>query len=330
MSRLGRATRWPATPRSAASWALAAHDQRDVGAGAAHVEGDQVPLAEQARAVAAARHTAGRARQHGARRDAHRLADRHHAPVGLHDQHRARVAGGAQALAQARQVARQGWAHVGVDHGGRHALVLLDLREHRRGEGHVHLRQGARQRLRRRLLVPGVAIGVEVADRDRLDLLAAEGGDGAVERAGVESHGGGAVGAHPLAHAQPSGPRRQGDRRRHAEVVAVVLQALAHLDHVAVALGGEKAHAGALALEERVGRDGGAVHDALGLGEEPGRVGAEGLGQGLDAVHHPDRRIGGRRGGFRERDPARVIHRDGVGEGPSHVDADPVHAGLPL
>ena len=53
MSRLGSATFWPATARSAGELRLAVLDERDVGARAAHVEGDQVALAEEPRAVAA-------------------------------------------------------------------------------------------------------------------------------------------------------------------------------------------------------------------------------------------------------------------------------------
>ena len=266
MSRLGRATRWPATPRSAASWASPCYDQRDVGAGPAHVEGDQVPLAEEARAVAAARHAAGRARQDGARRDAHRLADRRHAPVGLHDQHRAGVAGGAQALGQAREVARQGGAHVGVDDGGGDPLVLLDLRAAppRRARRTPRAAPGAAPAPSPRSCAR-VAIGVEVADRDRLDAARRR---AAMARSSERASSG--VATRPSARSRSRTPSRrarghEGDRRRHAEVVAVVLQPLAHLDHVAVALGGQEPDARALALEERVGRDGGAVHDALGL-----------------------------------------------------------------
>src|SRR3989442_1858232 len=47
-----------------------------------------------------------------------------------------------------------------------------------------------------------------------------------------------------------------------------VLQALAHLDDVAVALGRQEPDAGALPLDERVGGDGRAVDDRLRLCEE--------------------------------------------------------------
>ena len=59
-------------------------------------------------------------------------------------------------------------------------------------------------------------------------------------------------------------------RRRHAQIVAIVLQALAHLDDVAMAFGGQQSDLGALVLEQGVGGHGGAMHDALGLREEFG------------------------------------------------------------
>jgi hypothetical protein len=71
---------------------LAALEQRDVGAGAAHVEGDEIALVQEPRGVAAARDAAGRAREHRARGQAHRVRDGGHATVRLHDQHVALVA----------------------------------------------------------------------------------------------------------------------------------------------------------------------------------------------------------------------------------------------
>ena len=76
-----------------------------------------------------------------------------------------------------------------------------------------------------------------------------------------------AVGADALAHAEPALARHQLHRRRQAQVVAIVLQPLAHLEDVAMALGGEQADLGALALEQRVGGDRRAVDDALRLGQ---------------------------------------------------------------
>ena len=80
---------------------------------------------------------------------------------------------------------------------------------------------------------------------------------------------------HALAHAEPQMARDQRHGRRQAQIVAVVLETLAHLEDVAVAFGGEQADLGALALEQRVGRDRRAVNDALRIAPAARRVDAE-------------------------------------------------------
>ena len=133
MSSACSATRWPARRRSEAICGVAAHHQRDVGAGAAHVEQDQVGLADQARGVAAAGDPARGAREHAARGEAHGVGDGRDAAVGLDDQDRPAVAGLDEPRLEAAEIALQRRTDVGVDHRGADALVLLDLREHRGG-----------------------------------------------------------------------------------------------------------------------------------------------------------------------------------------------------
>jgi hypothetical protein len=98
-----------------------------------------------------------------------------------------------------------------------------------------------------------------------------------------------------------------------------------HLQHLAVALGGDEADASALAFEHGIGRHGRAVHhvrDAL-------RIDGVALAQAGDAVEHADRRIG-RRG----RHLARVglagalVDQQQVGEGTADVDPQSVNRGL--
>ena len=123
------------------------------------------------------------------------------------------------------------------------------------------------QRLGGLPLVPAVAPGVQVADRDRPRPRRAP-ARRSPRRASARSSG---VSMRPSARMRSRTPRRRCARhqrlgRRLAQVVAVVLQPLAHLQHVAMALGGQQADPRALALEQRVGRDRRAVDDALGLG----------------------------------------------------------------
>ena len=79
--------------------------------------------------------------------------------------------------------------------------------------------------------------------------------------------------ADPPARAPPCGrrPRREEDRRLRLQhqIVHLVAHLPADLEHVAEALGGDQADARALALQHRVGRDGGAVGEAAdGVGRQ--------------------------------------------------------------
>ena len=169
-------------PAVAREVSLAPLDQRDVGARPAHVEGDEVPLAEEARRVAAARHPAGRSRQHGAGGQADGVDDRRDPAVRLDDEDGARVARADQSLAEAREVPRERGAHVGVDDGRADPLVLLDLREHLGRQRDVGPRQGLPEPRLRRPLVAAIPVGVEVADGDRLHARPPETLDGGAER----------------------------------------------------------------------------------------------------------------------------------------------------
>ena len=101
MSRLRSAMRSPARPPSADSVDAAVGDQRNVGRGAAHVEGDEIGNAEHVGAAPAAGHAARRARQHGRRREPRGLLHRRHAAMGEDDEERALEAGFDRAAAPA-------------------------------------------------------------------------------------------------------------------------------------------------------------------------------------------------------------------------------------
>ena len=84
--------------------------------------------------------------------------------------------------------------------------------------------------------------------------------------------------------------RNQRVGRRLSERVAVVLESFAHLEDVAMPLGGEQTEPGALALQQGVGRDGGPVDDALRRSEQRGPVDSERCGEKLQPREHPDGR----------------------------------------
>ena len=304
---------------------LAVDDQADVGAGAAHVERDQVAAAEEPRCVAAAGDATGGAGQHAPRGEPRGLGDWCDTAVRLDDQDRASVSGLHQALLQPPQVARQRGPDIGVHHGGGDAVELLDLRQHVGRQRHVGIGHRLGERGGCVAFVARIAIGVQVADRHCFDAGALQRLDRGGERRTVERGLDRAVGAHAFRHAKSQRARHELFRRRHAEVVPVVLQALAHLDDVAVALRGEQADPGALVLEQCVGCDRGAVHDALGLREQGRRREVEEIGQAVEPGHHADRRVFGCRGDLCQCGAAGVIHRDQVGEGAADVDADLQH-----
>jgi hypothetical protein len=148
---------------------LAAFQQRDVRAGAAHVEGDEIP-SPITRAQCRFRRCRRRPGEHGAGGQAHGVLDGGDAAMRLHDEHAAGIAGLLQPRVEPAEIARQHGSHVSVHHRGPEALVLLDLREHLGGQRYVGRREQPREEPAGGLLVSSVTVGVEIADRDGLDL----------------------------------------------------------------------------------------------------------------------------------------------------------------
>jgi len=91
-----------------------------------------------------------------------------------------------------------------------------------------------------------------------------------------------------------------------------------------MSLGGEEPDLRALALEQRIGRDGRAMNDRFGAREELGKVDAELIGQEPEPVEEAFGRIGRRRGALGDGERALLVDGDEVGEGAADVDPDPV------
>src|SRR4051794_26963640 len=87
--------------------------------------------------------------------------------------------------------------------------------------------------------------------------------------------------------------------------------------------GGQQADAGSLALQQRVGRDRGAVHDARGLLQQRVSRQAESFGGEGDACENAVGLVGRRRGGLGDNGSAGGGHDD-VSEGAANIDADRV------
>lgn len=95
-----------------------------------------------------------------------------------------------------------------------------------------------------------------------------------------------------------------------------------------MAFGGEQSHLRSLALEEGVGRDRGAVDDALGPFEQRPAVETHGLGQTREALEDAERLIGGGRGSLGVEEATLFVDRDEIGEGAADVDADADHGSV--
>ena len=302
---------------------MAVDHDADVGAGAAHVEGDEAPAPGVLRRPCTAQHTGGRARHE--RDDRH---VRHHrgsrdAAVRPHDVEIARDARLLQPVLEAAHVV----AHLGADEGVhrrcRKALELAELRRDPGRCGDEGFRPFLQHNGARALLMRGVDVGEEEADGDRLHALLAE-------RAGGLAH---ALFVQRLQH----GTLRRNPPLPHGEAVAathertrlprdvlhdrVILRPLvaADVDDVAVAGRGDHASLGAVVLKHRVGRDRGAMEDV----GDCVRCRAAPLAERGDARRGALRRIVRRGGHLVNRALARLaIADDEIGKSAADIDAD--------
>ena len=110
-------------------------------------------------------------------------------------------------------------------------------------------------------LVPRIAVCVQEADRDRLDTLADEQVDLAVERLQVERHEHRPVACEPLRHLAPQVPGHERRRRAIEDVVQLGSRAAAKREDVAEASCGHEADSGAPLLEDGVDTDRRAVEE---------------------------------------------------------------------
>ena len=178
----------------------------------------------------------------------------------------------------------------------------------------------ARDEVGRAPFVGGIAKREEIADRDRLDsfVLDQTGHGGAHPRL-VERNDDGAVGTDPLGDACAAAPGGEKDRRLgvHEEVVHARALLPADLEHVLEPLGHQETDACALLLQDRVGGDGRAVHEAIDVFR---RLAAQ-CEHRVDSGQHSGGEILRRRGHLCGPDSVAAL-ADDVGEGASDVDSD--------
>ena len=300
---------------------LAAVHHRELGGGPAHVEGQHLAIAV-GLAEEGGRDGAGG----GAR-----LQHLHRHPLGLlhvgepaareHQQERRGDAQLRHAPGHQREVLLRERLDVGVGRGGGGALVLADLRRHLVRGRHRDAGMALRDQPRRLLLVAWVGVGMQKHHRDRLDpgLRQRVGSRG--QHARVQAPRDPAVGPRALGHLEAQVARHERLGLGDGQVVELVLPLAPDLERVREAFGGDEAGHRALALDQRVGEQGGGV-------DGPGERG--GIEPGLSeqprrARGHRARRIvvGGE--DLAAPPPAGVVVvRHQVGEGPADVDPERV------
>ena len=141
------------------------------------------------------------------------------------------------------------------------------------------------------LLVRRVEVGVQQADRDRLDPFGDEKPGGALDAGLVERRVDLALGVDPLVDLDPPAPLDQGRRLGPAHVVEPRHAQIADFEHVAEAARGDQPGLGALVLEDRVRGDRSAVQQlddapAADLGEQRGQPVDDGAGIVVDGGRH--------------------------------------------
>ena len=291
-------------------------DQAHVGRRAAHVEGERAADPERARGVRGGGH-AGRGARHG-HRERTRLGrlDRHHAAPRVQE-----VQGAARGQPRAQVVeVRGGERHDRrIEHRGARALVLAELRVDLARDREVA--EVRREQLPERLLVRGIGVGVQQADRDALDPVRLQLGDERPHLVGRERRQDIALRVHPLGHLEAQVPRHERIRLG-GQVEAVEMRAVLprDLEHVAEPARGDEAHGRDAPLDDGIGDQRRAVR------EERPRAGL-GLEHG-EPVQHA--RGGRRRSGrhlARAHGPGGIPGHE-VREGAAHVDADASTGGV--
>ncbi len=132
---------------------------------------------------------------------------------------------------------------------------------------------------------------MEETNGDRGDAGFSDRGDRLTERALIERRQDFTIRPQPLAHTEAQFARHQRFRRRCAQVVAIALQSFAHFNDVAMALRGQERDPGPLALEQRIGRDRGAVNEPLCLSQHLRTGKTEPARELLKSRHHADRLV---------------------------------------
>ena len=171
-------------------------------------------------------------------------------------------AGFLETLLGSADVARHQRLHPAVQSRGARALELADLREDLRAGADKCVRPQLARNPGRAPLVRRVRVGMDEMDDERLAARVAQGGHRASKLFFVERDDDPALRVDALGHVEAQLAR---DQRLEAAGEAPVVRpgAPAELQGVAEPSGRDEPALRALALQDRIGGDGGAVHDGL-------------------------------------------------------------------
>ena len=161
---------------------------------------------------------------------------------------------GAEAVLEALEVGGHERSNIGVDRGGRPAFVFAVFREDFVGgrdaeAGCAHCGSDCLFMLR-------ASVGVKEADGNGGDFSLLQGGDEGVDFVGIEGLEYGSIGGDALVQAEGEIGGDQGLRAGDHKLVEFGAGLATYSQHVFEACGGDEGEAGALALQQGVGRDG--------------------------------------------------------------------------
>ena len=255
--------RWArATSIDARMASLEVVEQHDLRGRAAHVEGHRLPRSKLSGDVLAEDRTAGRARFDEPDRETGPPSPRCQRTGRRNEQQRRIDADAFERFAEQAQITRHQRLDIGVADGRRGAFVLADLGADLVRERDEEARDLLPQDLADTVLVRAVDVGVQEADRDRLDVLRAQVRRRSCGRL-VSSSGNSTLPSAAMRSGTSMRKRARNERLGTGQLQIVLVEAAAvgKFQRVAEALRREQRGTGAAPLDDRVGRECRAVHD---------------------------------------------------------------------
>ena len=296
-------------------------DQRGFGRRPAHIERNHVLIPPRLPQMRGRNHAGGRAGLNHVNRLLPRRSKGIHPAATLHYEQLGGDTGLGQPIFDPLQIACDHRTDATVDRGRAGPQILAELGCHFGRQRDDGLGKDFGENRPGPPLVDGVGVGVQKADGDGLYALRSQRGRYLAQDVFVERCQHGAAGIEALGYAKTAVARHERPGLFKLQVVESGTNLAGDLQHIAEALGGDKARWRDLALDDGVGGDCGAVNDVshvfsgdLLLGEQP-----------LHSFHKPARRVLGGRRDFAGVDaPRRFVNERNIGKGAADIDAESI------